>query len=128
MLVGIWVAKSKAPISLTCVLNIKDAGEVAEGMRERLCCSLAICSVARVELVGVRDFYHGVLASRGTQMTAELLEEEELDYLKLLFWKCLMFIGSTTIELHHQPLILSWIHVLVKHRNCIMTICDLSRL
>lgn len=72
-----------------CVLNIKDAGEAAEGKRERLCYSLAICSMARVELVGVRDLYLGVLASRGTQMTAALLEAEELDYFKLLFWKCL---------------------------------------
>ena len=45
--------------------------------------------MARVELVQVTDLYHGVLASRGTQMTAALLEEEELDYFKLLFWKCL---------------------------------------
>ena len=89
MLLGVWVAKSKTPIFLTCVLNIKDTGEVTEGKRERFCCSLAICSVTRVELVRVMDLYHGVLACSGTQMTVALLEEEEQDYLKLLFWKCL---------------------------------------
>lgn len=61
-------------------------GEVT-GIKKRHCCPLAICSVMKVKLGGVMNLYYGVLASRGTQMTRALPEEEELDYFKLLFWK-----------------------------------------
>lgn len=69
--------------SLTLKMSVKSLKE----RKIRHCCPLAICSVPRVELGGAMNLYHGVLAKRGTQITAVLPKDEDLDYFKLLFWK-----------------------------------------